>query len=393
MESLAIPIACFALLGLVASLAIAVVVAQLWLKVPRVVNLPVVQRKRWPRLSVLIPACNEVETLGGALRSQLRTDYPDVEFIVVDDRSTDGTGAVIDRLAVEDARVVPLHVEGLPDGWLGKVHALARGVERATGDWVLVTDADVHIEPDLLRKVIAWAEQGAYDFVAALAGLRSVGVAVDCVLSLFMRSFVAGARFHAVEDPRSQAAVGIGTFNLMRQTVYDRSPGFEWLKLEVADDLGLAVMLKQAGAHCAVLSGRGAISITFYTGLVDMARKLEKNVYAILGRCSLGRIVAMVYLLLTLDFAALMAFVPVGVSWLPWVGVAALGLGFIAIGALNRWFGLPVWIAPLYPVGTVLLSAIALVTGWRAHRRGGIEWRGTFYSAEQLRAGSRIRFM
>ncbi|MEK7768052.1 MAG: glycosyltransferase family A protein, partial [bacterium] len=109
----------------------------------------------WPRLSVLVPACNEADTLEPALETLLRSDYPDLEVILVDDRSTDGTGAVVDRLAARDARIVPVHVAALPPGWLGKVHAMHVALPHATGEWLLFSDADVHAAPDTIRRAVA----------------------------------------------------------------------------------------------------------------------------------------------------------------------------------------------------------------------------------------------
>src|SRR5262249_8214682 len=110
--------------------------------------MPVLERQsppepvRWPRLTLVIAARDEAAELEAALRSRLAEDYPDLELVVVDDRSTDGTGAIVDRLAAEDPRIVPIHLKTLPEGWLGKLHAMHQGVQRARGEWILFTDAD-----------------------------------------------------------------------------------------------------------------------------------------------------------------------------------------------------------------------------------------------------------
>src|SRR6185503_6720653 len=113
-------------------------------------TMPVLARQRspdpprWPKLSIIIPACNEAASIEAAVTSRLAQDYPDFEVCVIDDRSTDGTGAIVDRLAEGDPRVRAVHITELPEGWLGKVHALHRGVSIATGEWLLLSDADVH---------------------------------------------------------------------------------------------------------------------------------------------------------------------------------------------------------------------------------------------------------
>lgn len=128
-------------------------------RLPRVADMPREAREVWPRLSLVVPARDEGQQLEGAARSRLAEGYPELELVIVDDRSNDDTGTIADRLARSDPRVVVEHVEALPDGWLGKVHAMHRGLARAGGEWVLFTDADIHLEPGTLERVIAWAER------------------------------------------------------------------------------------------------------------------------------------------------------------------------------------------------------------------------------------------
>ncbi|MRR12811.1 glycosyltransferase, partial [bacterium] len=99
----------------------------------------------WPTVSAIVPARDEERSIASALRSRLSDDYPALQVVVVDDRSQDTTPALIAEIAALDDRIVPVRIEELPTGWLGKTHALARGVEAATGEWLLVSDADVHM--------------------------------------------------------------------------------------------------------------------------------------------------------------------------------------------------------------------------------------------------------
>src|SRR5689334_11686200 len=138
---------------------------------------------RWPRLSVVIPACNEAASIEASVKSRLAQDYPDFEVCVVDDRSTDGTSAIVDRLAQGDPRVRPLHITKLPEGWLGKVHALHQGASTATGEWLLFTDADVHFAPGTLRRVIAYCEARGIDFITTIPTIWQRGILLDIALS------------------------------------------------------------------------------------------------------------------------------------------------------------------------------------------------------------------
>jgi len=112
---------------------------------------------RWPLVSVLVPANNEQDTLFDAMQSLLRVDYPNLEVVIIDDRSTDRTGAVAEQLAAADPRIRILHIDELPAGWLGKVHALHRGIEVCNGEWLLFTDADVELRRGTLRRALTTA--------------------------------------------------------------------------------------------------------------------------------------------------------------------------------------------------------------------------------------------
>ena len=193
----------------------------------------------WPRVSQIVPACNEADTIEAAVRSRLTEGYPDTEVILIDDRSDDGTGEIIDRLAASDDRVRAMHIRELPDGWLGKVHALHRGTEAARGEWLLLSDADVHLMPTALRRAVNLAEQRGLDHLAVLPELWPTTFLVDALMATFVRVFCIATRMWAIEDPRSRAALGIGAFNLVRRTAFERTGGFEWLRLEVVDDLGV----------------------------------------------------------------------------------------------------------------------------------------------------------
>jgi len=345
----------------------------------------------WPALSVVVPACNEARGIEAALGSLLAQDYPDLQIVLIDDRSTDGTGEIADALAASDSRLSVVHVRELPAGWLGKVHALQRGVERACGDWILFTDADIQFAPQALRRAVAWAEAERLDHVAVLPELAPPSLWVSAVLTASLRGLFAFLRPWEVNDPDSPKSIGVGAFNLVRRAAFERTPGFEWLRLEVADDLGLGLMLKRSGARPGLLLGRGQVRNEGYATLGDALRGLEKNAFAQGARFAAGRGAALAGLGVVGAFAPFAAFLPVGVPWLPVVGAVALAIFVVASVVFTRACReSPIGVMLSLPMGDLLMSYVLARATVLGVLRGGLVWRGTTYPTEMLRAGQRV---
>ena len=352
-----------------------------------------------PRLSVIVAARDEADTIEPAARTLLAQAEADLEIVLVDDRSSDGTGAVIDRLAAEDARVRAVHLTDLPEGWLGKVHALKCGVAEASGDFLLFTDADVHFAPGAPGRAVAWCEARGLDHLTALPSLRSAGVWVDAVLATFLRSFLATMRPWAVEDPESSAFLGVGAFNLVRRSAFEKTPGLEWLRMETADDCGLGLMMKASGARCGVVTAFDLVYLTWYGSLGDAARGAEKA-YASVGNCRLWRILVGAVSTLAMGMApaaGIVAAVFLPTNPAAWALAAAAPLSAVAGGLMARWGGrtglLRALLGPLLlgPVVAPINAAAFIRAGLLGWWRGGMQWRGMLYPSSALRAGRRVR--
>jgi cellulose synthase/poly-beta-1,6-N-acetylglucosamine synthase-like glycosyltransferase len=344
-----------------------------------------------PKLSVIIPACNEADTIGDAVKTVLAQDYPDLEIILVDDRSTDGTDKIIDAVAAADPRVRPLHVAELPDGWLGKVHALHAGVAEANGDWLLFTDADVHLSPGVLRRAVAYAEHCQIDHLAAAPDIWCRGVLLSSVIAMFLRSFCIGMRCWGVENPKSSSAIGVGAFNLVRRAAFVETDGFEWLRLEVADDVGLGMMMKRSGFRSCLVNASRLVGVHWYRNLREMARGAEKG-YASIGHCSVVRMLLVTVVSVAMELAPLAAFVPVGHRGMLPAGAAMLAAGVFSNVLMLRWARRPIWPGLLFPLAAVVGATLLLRTTWLGWRRGGCLWRGTLYPSKLLRPALRVRF-
>ncbi len=359
--------------------------AQARARVPVIHDLTGPELQRWPTVSAVVPARNEAEHLGAGLRAKLAEGYPALELVVVDDRSTDDTFAVASAFAASDPRVTLAQVRELPQGWLGKVNALQCGLEHAKGEWVLFSDADVELAPGTLTTLIRWAEHAGIDHVAVMPAIRSPGPLVSAALASFFRVFTSAVPLWRVADPNSRVFIGVGAFNLFRRSALDRTPGLEWLKMEIGDDVALGAMLKRAGARQAVVIGQDAVALDFYPSWRVMARALEKNG----ASAPFPALVAGALALVTVESGYLAAaFVGGGwptllafgaaltAMWAQWSNGRWLHLR--ALPALYPWFG-------AWPLAAALIRSAALGL-WR----GGVVWRGTFYSTPVIREGSRL---
>src|SRR5436190_58083 len=139
--------------------------------VHRLPRQPVANAEVAPRVSVVIAARDEAARIESTVRHLLAQQGVALEIIVADDRSADQTGAILQRLAAEDGRVKPCRIEALPEGWLGKCHACHVGAGRATGDWILFTDADCWMKPDVIARALAVAGRQNVEHVTLTPGV------------------------------------------------------------------------------------------------------------------------------------------------------------------------------------------------------------------------------
>lgn len=343
-----------------------------------------------PFVSVIAPACNEAAAIETAVRGFLALDWPRLEVIVVNDRSTDGTAAVLQRLVVEgDPRLHVLEVTALPAGWLGKNHANARGVAVAQGEWLLFTDADVQLHPQILAKALAHAAAAGFDHIAAAPEARLPGGVLSQFALYFALLFSVWARPWAARNPRSRAHVGIGAFNLVRRSAYERAGGHAAVRLCPDDDLELGRCVKLAGGRQDFVFANGLAAVDWYGSWGEVRRGLMKNLFAGAGYSVPLVLFGAAAQLWLLAWPVLALGLTTGLTW--WLNFGLLlvlgGQGVLAA----RYFGgrrYGGWLLPLFAVfgSYLMLRSMAL-----ALANGGIEWRGTFYSLKELRGFPRRR--
>jgi glycosyltransferase involved in cell wall biosynthesis len=341
-----------------------------------------------PRVSIIVPARNEEEDIESSLWTLLALDYDNYEVIAVNDRSTDQTGEIMERMADQSAvhdRLRVIHHRELPAGWLGKTHAMWTATNQATGDWLLFTDADVQFKPDSVRRALAYAEAERADHVVLFPQMIMKRPGEYMMIAFFQTMFVFGHRPWKVADPKTKDHMGVGAFNLIRRSAYDAVGTYEALRMEVLDDMKLGKVVKNAGFAQRNVFGADLISIRWANGAMGVVNNLTKNFFAILSFQWWRSLIAA----FGLAFLNLMPFVGVWLAhgWERLPYAVALSSMFLIYLGMSWRSGVPAYYFALHPLSTVLFVYTLLRSMFHTLWNDGIVWRGTKYPLEELRKG------
>ena len=351
-----------------------------------------------PRVSIIVPACNEAETIEQALNLLLALDYDNYEVIAVNDRSTDLTGEIMEKMEkthflqktrerghpnCTSFRVI--HHTELPSGWLGKTHAMWTAAKEATGDWLLFTDADVLFKPDSLRRALAYAESVPADHVVLFPRMIMKRPGEYMMIAFFQTMFVFGHRPWKVADPSTDDHMGVGAFNLVRRRVYDAVGTYAALRMEVVDDMKLGKVVKKAGFAQRNVFGGDLISIRWAKGAMGIVNNLTKNFFAVLS-FQWWRTVISAFGLAFLNLGPFLGiFLAQGCARVPYA--VALGSMFSIYIGMSWRSAVPAYYFLLHPVSTALFIYTLLRSMFFTLWNDGIEWRGTKYPLDELRKG------
>jgi hypothetical protein len=341
-----------------------------------------------PRVSVIVPARDEARNIAACVQSVLATTWPDVEVIVVDDHSTDGTGARARAAAPDDARLRVLSNPELPPGWFGKQWACATGARAATGAVLLFADADTRHAPDLIARTMHFMQRERADLLSVV-GRQVLGsfwerLLQPQVFAMLAARYGGAASVNAAR--RAEDVIANGQCLLVTRAAYDALGGHEAVRDKVAEDLALAQRAFRAGMRVRAVAGIRQLSTRMYESLGELVRGWRKNVFAG-GRDAvpfgaLGRAVFPFALaagpLLTLAPALVLVLSLAGVlgtAWLIW-GAVTTAASLAWWGVVYRFAEEPTWYALLFPLGAATMLYIVLGAIARGSR---VAWKGRRY--------------
>ncbi len=334
-------------------------------------------RKKWPKVSVLIPARNEEKRIGPLLESLLRQDYPHYEILVLDDRSSDGTLALVKSYSRKNKRLRVIPGKNLPPDWRGKPWACQQLSTRAKGEWLLFTDADTCHDPDMLKRSVQYAQESAADVVSLMNEQVTGSWMEKLVVPVMVFSLVCyfpGAWALKPRNPWSRFAGVGGQFILIRREVYRSIGGHEVVKKEIVEDLSLGRELVQRGRRVVLGNGSDFTRCRMYRSAREVWEGFSKNMFPAAGY-SLFRMGAILAVLLGLGAA------PFGLIFL---GPSSPFFFPSLILALSQWAirwtharrykmsQLSVW---FHPLGSFLFALIGINSiCWFLMGRG--HWKG-----------------
>ena len=270
-----------ALLNLIGVVSMVVILLSGLRQIEKLVDLPT-NLNLDQKVSIIVAARNEERHIRPAIESLLQQEYGNLELLAINDRSTDKTGRILDELAGDDSRLQVMHLNELPSGWLGKNHALQYGATRASGKWLLFTDADVVMSPTTLRRAVSFAVNDKLDHLAMMPEVRMPSLFLESFVAVFVVGFSLFFRPWKARDPNSDSYIGVGAFNLIRSKTYRAIDGHKPLRMRPDDDVMLGKLVKLHQHRQGVVNGVGLIYVPWYLSVREVVVGLEKNMFAVM---------------------------------------------------------------------------------------------------------------
>ena len=380
----------------ISGVALAVVWSAGWLQtVAHLSEIVDITRPEWdppsgaalPSLSIVVPARNEEAEIEPALRSLLSLKHPDYEIIAVNDRSSDSTGEIMQKIAAaqgSEQKLRVLTVRELPEGWLGKTHAMWLAAQQARGQWILFTDADCVFHPESVCRALRYADAKKVDHLVLFpTGLMQTWGEQMMISFPMVMSNLARHRHWKIRDPKSSEHIGVGAFNLIRREAYSAVGTYSAMRMEVVDDMKLGELVKKAGLRQDVVFGPGMVSLRWAAGASGVIGTLEKNLFAFFRfRLSLALVACA-----ALFFLAVWPFV--GLAIAPGWSKGGFAVAVAMIAAMYAALAPQTRVSPLFclacPISALLFVAAVLRSAFAALRDGAVTWRGTRYPLAELK--------
>lgn len=345
-----------------------------------------------PAVTVLVAAKDEQDNIERCVRSLLSQDYPEYEVIALNDRSTDRTPEILDKLAEEYDRLRVIHITELRDGWFGKNNAMRTGVDNARGQLLCFTDADCEfLSPHVLSLAVAYADHRDADLLSVLPVLENHGFLENTIQPVCGAILVMWFSPNKVNDPAQPHAYANGAFMLMSRKAYDQIGGHDVVRTEVNEDMHMARLIKQHHLRLRVVNNQGLYHVRMYTTMQQMWRGWSRIFYGCFGSYTKLLLPLLLLLISTIlphvtlwgSLAAMACgYGHTGTETLALVSGLAVCAQITMIMRFYRLMGVRWTYAFTYPAGALLACGM-LINAMTKIAGTTTTWRGTTYRRDQ----------
>jgi len=329
------------------------------------------------KISVIIPARNEAFDIAPALHSVLDQKGVELEVIVVDDHSTDRTGELVDDIVRSDSRARVLHDPPLTAGWLGKCNAMQHGAAGASGDYLLFTDADILHGPGCFATVLDELQRNGYDFISLLPRCENISLWENINIPIYFFGVAKLLATPGLENPDSSDAAASGALMLIKTRVFCEIGGFQDVKDEMLDDVGLARLLKNKHYHVGYRLAPECLQVRLFKNNRDAFWGTTKNILTAVGGYEWLAVALMLVAILQYwsPLLAMLLGVLMPNPLLLLVGLITYGIqyaSFFTVRRILRFHPLKLLLFPL----VVLVGTCCITRALYYHMKGAIVWRG-----------------
>lgn len=368
---------------LIVSLVIAFDIISGYAKVKNLNEVVPLENTSLSKVSVVVAARNEEKKIKQAALTLLDFTYPDYEIIIVNDRSEDGTGDIISRLAADNPKIKQVNITRLPEGWLGKNHALHMGATHASGEIILFTDADVVFKPDALTKGVSYLIKNELAHLCAFPKIIMPGIVLKLFAAMFVVYLSVYARPWKARDPKSYFHMGVGAYNMVWKSVYDKLGGHEQIKMRPDDDIKFGRLIKKNGFRQDVLLAKDSATVEWYSSIKELVNGLTKNSFAAIEYNIPLFLLGLIAQLLFNVFPFIAPFITEGTTKVLYLlGMHAI---IITVSKSARKNGGKWYFAIGYPFMALLFIFIQTRTVFLTLFNRGLTWRNTKYSIDDLK--------
>ena len=345
-----------------------------------------------PKVSVVVAAKDEAENIETCLTTMLDQDYPNFEMVVCNDRSTDETADIVQRIATEDSRLELINIKELPDQWCGKNNAMQTGIAGTDGEWICMIDADCRqTSRRTLSAAVRYAIDTEADLLSVLPVLEMRGFWENVIQPVCGGVMMIWFYPDKVNDPAKPNAYANGAFMLIKRSAYEAIGTHEAVKSEVNEDMHMASLVKRSGLRLVVARSQGLYVVRMYTSLAGILRGWGRIFYGTFG--TLKRLTASFVLLAAMGLVPYAAAAwglsltatTIGTSsWHLACGIAGVAGVILQISVIYRYYKLidarPRF-AWTYPIGVFMVMLSLLISLSKLRSGASLTWRGTVYNS------------